>query len=570
MKSKHIISGLILLIFFCQLIAAQPRGAGISVKDANGKTQQLYEGSYALIIGNSEYSNGWERLNGVKSDVSAISTILSRHQFKVEIAENLTSDSFEPRIRKFINDYGFDRNNRLVIYYAGHGYTLNSAGDRRELGYIIPSDTPLPTRDERGFRQKAIDMYAIQRFARQIQAKHALFVFDSCFSGKLFALRDASKIPPFIIDKVDNPVRQFITAGNETQTVPDESIFRKAFVRGLEGDADRNGDTDITGTELADYLKEVVTNYSERRQTPQYGLINDIDLDRGDFVFVKPLPKISLPPNPKTGEVVKNIFGMEFVYIPAGKFLMGIGEKRLEQLLSKIDISDEDKGEDPFVNEIPQRQVTIRNGFWMGKFEITKAQWTEITKNTPYSAYFSKMNDDTPAVEIDWDKAENFIRILNKQDPNFEYRLPTESEWEYAARAGTVSDEVANLQEFAWYARNSGDKLLAETAEWSDLVKNNNRIHPVGKKKPNLFGLYDMLGNAFEFVQDVYSENYEGLPTDGAANLTQGELGSRIIRGCSWRCSALGTRLTDRTSVSVNGYCDVCGFRLVAIPKSSF
>lgn len=288
---KYLTFLVLVLVIFSTTLFSQSRGVRVTQTNATGQSQevQLYDGSYALIIGNSEYTNGWDRLSGVKADVAAVRNVLERHGFKVEVEENLTSDRFESRIKKFINDYGFERNNRLLIYYAGHGYTLNSAGDKRELGYIIPSDTPLPTKDERGFRQKAVDMYAINTFAKQIQAKHALFIFDSCFSGKIFALRDAPKITPFIYDKVDNPVRQFITAGNETQTVPDESIFRKAFVRGLEGEADRNGDTYITGTELADYLKESVTNYSNRRQTPQYGLINDIDLDRGDYVFTLPL-----------------------------------------------------------------------------------------------------------------------------------------------------------------------------------------------------------------------------------------------------------------------------------------
>lgn len=295
MKTKLILLTIFAQVFFCQFTFAQIRGVEIKVKKANGQTAdvQLYAGSYALIIGNSEYANGWERLSGVKADVAAVQNILERHGFQVETEENLTSERFEARIRRFINDYGFDRDNRLIIYYAGHGYTLNSAGDKRELGYIIPSDTPLPTKDERGFRQKAVSMISIQSFARQIQAKHALFIFDSCFSGKLFALRNTLKITPFIFEKVDNPVRQFITAGNETQAVPDESVFRKSFVRGLEGEADRNDDAFITGTELADYLKEKVTNYSERRQTPQYGLINDIDLDKGDFVFIKPSNKLT-------------------------------------------------------------------------------------------------------------------------------------------------------------------------------------------------------------------------------------------------------------------------------------
>lgn len=290
MKIKFFASILITAILYCGIVFSQERGVEIKVKKADGQTQdvRLYSGSYALVIGNSEYSNGWDRLSGVQTDIVAVRNVLQRHGFVVETEENLTSEKFETRIRKFINDYGYDRDNRLIIYYAGHGYTLNSAGDKRELGYIIPSDTPLPNEDEKGFRQKAVSMIAIQSFARQIQAKHALFIFDSCFSGKLFALRNTLKVTPFIYEKVDSPVRQFITAGNETQTVPDESIFRRAFVRGLEGEADRNNDTFITGTELADYLNEKVTNYSERRQTPQYGLINDIELDRGDFVFVVP------------------------------------------------------------------------------------------------------------------------------------------------------------------------------------------------------------------------------------------------------------------------------------------
>lgn len=274
-----------------------PRSVGVTKTNADGSKQdvKLYDGSYALVIGNSEYSMGWSRLGGVKSDVAAVREVLERHGFKVEVEENLTSERFEPRIRRFINDYGYDRDNRLMIYYAGHGHTLNSVGDKRDLGYIVPADTPLPDKDPRGFRQKAVSMYAIQTFARDIQAKHAMFVFDSCFSGKLFALRNKPGITPFIVDKIDHPVRQFITAGNETQTVPDESIFRKAFVRGLEGDADRNDDGYIVGTELAEYLKEAVTNYSNRRQTPQYGTINDIDLDRGDIVFVK-FPAVTVIP----------------------------------------------------------------------------------------------------------------------------------------------------------------------------------------------------------------------------------------------------------------------------------
>lgn len=270
------------------LIFAQTnRGVGVRVKDASGQTREinLYSGSYALVIGESDYTDGWESLSGVPGDVTAVRRILERHGFKVEISENLTSRDFDSRIKQFIDDYGFEPNNRLLIYFAGHGHTLKSAGDGRQLGYIVPVDAPLAAKDETGFRRKAVSMDAIQTYAKEIQAKHALFIFDSCFSGKLVT-RGEIAVPPFIQENVAFAVRQFITAGAANQPVPDDSIFRRSFVRGLEGEADRNKDGYVTGTELADYLKEKVTNYSERRQTPQYGKINDVDLDRGDFVFL--------------------------------------------------------------------------------------------------------------------------------------------------------------------------------------------------------------------------------------------------------------------------------------------
>ncbi len=295
---------LFILIFGRGLPAQQApgRGGGVRVKTAAGQTKEvvLYEGSYALVIGNSRYADGWDALPGVTSDISAVRDILERHGFKVEVAENLNSRQFDERMRQFIDAYGYQRNNRLLVYFAGHGHTLTSTGDERELGYVVPTDAPHPSRDELNFRRRAVSMDAIQTYAKQIQAKHALFIFDSCFSGKLVS-RNAVTAPPFIQESVAYAVRQFITAGAANQIVPDESIFRRALVRGLEGEADRNHDSYMTGTELAVYLKEKVTNYTDRRQTPQYGTINDIYLDRGDFVFGMPVPVAATGPKPSAG-----------------------------------------------------------------------------------------------------------------------------------------------------------------------------------------------------------------------------------------------------------------------------
>lgn len=110
MRRFYLTAFILVVIGLTNLFAQTDRGVGIKIKDGTGKEREikLYEGSYALIIGNSGYSNGWDRLSDLKSDVVAVRNVLEKHGFKFETEENLTSERFEARIRKFISDYGFD------------------------------------------------------------------------------------------------------------------------------------------------------------------------------------------------------------------------------------------------------------------------------------------------------------------------------------------------------------------------------------------------------------------------------------------------------------------------------
>ena len=126
-------------------------------------------------------------------------------------------------------------------------------------------------------------MREIESISLRIRSKHVLMLFDSCFSGALFSLVRA--VPDDISEKSTLPVRQYITAGREDEAVPDKSMFKRCFLIGLEGDADLTGDGYVTGSELGMYLADNVVNYTHRQQHPQYGKINNPDLDRGDFVF---------------------------------------------------------------------------------------------------------------------------------------------------------------------------------------------------------------------------------------------------------------------------------------------
>lgn len=258
-----------------------------------------YDESHALIIGISRYTNGWPNLPGVVGDVKEVSAALQKQGFRVTVELDLKQAELDRALRVFVGTYGQRPKNRLVIYFAGHGHTLTTK-DGRPLGYIVPADAPVPKENDPGaFKSLAVSMSDIEKFAREIESKHALFVFDSCFSGSLFRVR-SSGVPDSISAMTDRQVRQFITAGNEKQSVPDISIFRRQFVKALAGEADYDRDGFITGSELGYFLRVTVTDHSKKMQTPEAGKIRDPDLSDGDMVFVSPVgtqtrPTIPLP-----------------------------------------------------------------------------------------------------------------------------------------------------------------------------------------------------------------------------------------------------------------------------------
>lgn len=324
-----ILTGL-LLLNAVNTFAQTSRGVGVLVKNDAGQTEEinLYDKSYALIIGASSYNNGWQKLPGVKSDVVAVKDALSKQGFVVEELVDPTSDNLLSSINRFVNKYGLQSNNRLLIYFAGHGYT-EKANDGRQIGYVVPVDAPDPSKNLLGFQQTSVTMDDIETVARKIRSKHALFLFDSCFSGTLLNAR-RSLIPPVITMKATQPVRQFITAGAADQEVPDNSIFRKQFTEGIGGDADRNADGYITASELADFLQEKVTNYTRGSQTPQYGKIFDSALDKGDFIFVAQPSSNQLsnaqPVSTKINEVVEMHYNNGIAYHQKGEYDKAVAE----------------------------------------------------------------------------------------------------------------------------------------------------------------------------------------------------------------------------------------------------
>jgi len=292
--NQYSLGVLFLILFYAGLVLGATdtgqteRGIGliqVKIVDDKGQEVGLYGGSYALVIGVSDYNTkGWPKLPGVKKDVELVGAALTQNGFEVTTALDPDNVALDLAFGSFIQKHGGKADNRLLFYFAGHGYTVKPQYGGDPLGYIVPSNAPNPHDDIQGFKRIAMSMQRIEEYALGIDAKHVMFLFDSCFSGSLFSMtRDT---PEHISYKTANPVRQFITAGSADEKVPDSSIFRSQFVEALNGEADTNKDGYITGAELGEFLQSKVANYSKGGQHPQYGKIRNPNLDKGDFVFV--------------------------------------------------------------------------------------------------------------------------------------------------------------------------------------------------------------------------------------------------------------------------------------------
>lgn len=282
---KHLKCALFIILLIGSLFFSIPLLAttrGISVISKEGESVYLYKDYHALVVGVGDYTKGWPDLPGAVKDAREVASSLKELGFKVKLILDPTSSQLRSALNEMAFGAGMDKNRALLLYFAGHGETLELA-DGTKLGYIIPTDCPLKKHTTKGFDERAISMKEIETLVLKIKSKHLLTIFDSCFSGSFFSLFRAA--PADITEKSARPVRQFITAGEAGEQVPDYSVFKMVFLDGIRGAADYDSDSYVTGSELGRYLQDKVVKYTRGKQHPQYGKINNPKLDKGDFVF---------------------------------------------------------------------------------------------------------------------------------------------------------------------------------------------------------------------------------------------------------------------------------------------
>ena len=658
------------------------RGMNIIVRTESGDKFALYKDSYALVIGNGAYpvKKGWNPLPGAVNDVKEVAEVLERHGFKVTLKIDVTKAEFNKAFSDFIYKSGKDKDNRLLFYYAGHGYTTKSATGE-DLGYLVMLDTPHPE-NEAEFDLYSVDMVKFVSDSKKIHAKHVLFMFDSCFSGTVLNLRNRVT-PPHITDRIKNPVRQFITAGRADEPVPDRSEFKKAFLNLLEGRVEEpTPDGYLTGVELGDYLYRTVPKFSQG-QHPQHGKIHDQQLNTGDFVFV--LPQSRQDSSEGSNVELDTIAILEIVSTPSGATVYVDGEvigttpvrgyqidtgvhlekqvnvglelsdykSRVRKIVLKggqhfpWDVHLEEMKKEPLPSKskpnilqtiieddiirneevrpsspnmpktilgkdgapmvlIPTGEFQMGNNegssrekpvhtvyvdaFYMDVHEVTVGQYNQFVHATghlapPEPGY--PLTDRHPIVNVSWHDAMAYAKWAGK-------RLPTEAEWEYAARGGLAK------QKYPWGNRlpdgtqcNFADKNLSRVWDRESIVEvAGNRFKagddpsdkssddgytyaaPVGSYPPNGYGLYDMAGNVSEWCFDAYDENFYGnspwenpiasiIIRDMENNRTTvNEL--RVSRGGSWISPAWAVQVNSRANgARSTGMWTTNGFRCV-------
>jgi len=237
----------------------------------------------------------------------------------------------------------------------------------------------------------------------------------------------------------------------------------------------------------------------------------------------------------KAGTTVENVIGMKLVLLETSVFVMGSPEDESDRRSTET-----------------QRVIQITSPFYLGAHEVTQAQYEKVMGNNP-----SKTKDPRlPVDHISWHDAVAFCAALTALDPRFSYRLPTEAEWEYACRAGTrtryywgVDANLSQIGDHAFYKENAEGKT-----------------HPVGQKKPNAWGLYDMNGNVWEWCQD-WMASYD--PNELRDPKGPGTGDQKVCRGGCWAYDAARCRSAERNEAPPDSVHVNLGMRVVAVPKPS-
>ena len=486
----------------------------------------------ALVIGNSNY--GFAPLKNPVNDASDIAAALQKQGFTVTLKKNAGLKVMEEAVR----DFGkrLKRGGVGLFYFAGHGLQVEG------INYLVPvsariskeSDVKYETMDagmildemanaNNGLNIVILDACRDNPFSRSFRsANRGLAVLGKAPAGSYISY---STGPGQVALDGEGRNSPFASTLMHYMTMPGlaiEQVFKNVRQK-LNQDT---GGKQIPW-ELSSLQGDFFFHPAKRTAAGAAQTIPETKTAAGSAAVAR--TSVEKPKKDLPFTFTDPVTGMEFILVRGGCFQMG------------------DNFGDGENHERPIHEVCL-DGFYMGKHEVTQAQWRKVMKNNP--SHFRDCGDSCPVESVPWTDAMAFIAELSSMSGQ-KYRLPTEAEWEFAARdggrqekwAGTSSD--VKLADYAWYDANAED-----------------RIRPVGRKKPNGLGFYDMSGNVWEWTQDWYGENYYQASTrDNPPGPEDGT--TRVLRGGCWLDRARDCRASIRYSFPAGNAFKSIGFRLV-------
>ena len=547
----------------------------------------------ALVIGNGSYKHSdiMPRLSNPTNDADDIAEALRQFGFDVVAKKNLSKEEMESAIADFGRRSA--NSDAALFYYAGHGLQVKGHN------YLVPVDAKMDTEAQVPYR--SVDVNQLLDEMENSKSRVNIVMLDACRNNPISG-NFRSGATRGLAAPTSSPKGTVIVYATDPGNVAADGTGRNGlFTAGLLT-AFKGDDLSLFG--VLTKASEEVEQATGQKQTPY---INGPATVQKNFLFAPGKSQVAMAPRPhqpptkveqaQRGDSLDDIIAAkesaarsnkeraDRLKSDVGKYrkIVASSPELKQQAWSalvrnypearSVPVGDVSKlmkalgmsgGEDPttgmeFVavpegcfqmggaevsDELPVHQVCL-SAFSIGKYSVTQGQWKKVMGSNPSD--FSSCGDDCPVEQVSWNDVQQFISRLNSQSGS-NYRLPTEAEWEYACRAGENHEYCGSndIKAVAWYKDNSSGQT-----------------HSVGQKQPNAWGIYDMSGNVWQWVEDWYkSDYYRRSPKDNPLGSSSGSY--RVFRGGSWNLNLEAMRASFRNSKSP-GFRDYgVGFRLVA------
>ena len=504
---------------------------------------------YAVFLYCTDFQPGLAPLPETKTEATALKTELeTSYGFTCELVANPTKQQIRDKIRAY--NARMTPNDQVLFFFSMHGHYTEDG----ERGYLIPKDGEAG--DDYGDTWLSYD--DLRTDLAPCKAKHVLLALDACYSGTFGTRNRTIPSTPVFTQEDDcqtkmNKVmqytgRQYCSSGNKTAKTPAKSLFAARFLEALR----KGGENGILhfDTDLEYYLKKAD---NPRPETGSFGK----HAPGADFMFLRtdacslqtnadaafkapanPAPrKLETPAPQRIDDTDRDL---DLVWIEGGTYTMGCTSEQ------------QDCGKD----EQPTHTVQVSD-FFLGQFEVTQKRWKAVMGSNP--SYF-KNCPDCPVEQVNWEDVQIFLKKLNDKYPGKNYRLPTEAEWEYAAREGGQAvlfghgKNMLDPAQVNFNARITVQKAYCVAGDYRA------KTVPVGSlRSPNTLGLHDLSGNVWEWCSDWQGDYSSGMQQDPTG---PGTGSVRMLRGGSWSSHPEQCRVAVRHTAVPSDRAINVGFRI--------